>query len=191
MFTILTRTSNRPKYFKTCRQSVEDQTVKAYHLICTDDEADKYPAGDLIMHVEKRQGRAHNLYFNTMRYRVPSWCPWVLFLDDDDMMATPEALFIIQAHIVDDDSMILWQVDLGGPGPIIPQGFGVQPRNGDITGIGFAVHVKHWENWQGIPAGDFDVITKYYNKLNPVWIRKVLTKCQTGAGHGKRGDKKL
>jgi len=191
MFSILTRTSNRPNFFRTCRQSVLDQTVTAFHLIATDDEAGSYPEGDRIITVEKQQGRAHNLYFNTMRWWVPQWAPWVIHLDDDDQFTSPHALGFIRQHIKTENDLVLWQVDLGNPGPVIPRAFGKQPRKGDISGIGFAVHVRHWEPWQGIPCGDYEVITRYYNKLNPVWIRQVLTSCQAGAGHGDRRDKTI
>ena len=188
MFTILTRTSNRPNYFQTCRQSILEQTTGAYHIVSTDDAADTYPEGDLVLPVERQPGRCHNLYFNYMRYHVPNRAPWVVHIDDDDQFTTPDALATIQKHIQDENSLLLWKVDLGEY--VVPTSWGNPPKPGDISGIGFCVHVKHWVPWQGIPYGDYHVISRYYQKLNPVWIPEILTRCQTGPGHGLAIDKK-
>lgn len=186
MFTILTRTSNRPNYFARCRQSVKDQTIQAYHIVSTDDPTDTYPEGDKIVQVEPAIGRGHNLYFNTMRLYVPSEFPFIIHLDDDDRFSSPFVLEIIRDHIQHSGNLILWKVR--APDRLIPERVGQHPVFGEISGIGFAVHVKHWINWQSVPGGDFLVIDHYYRKLKPVWIDTVLTEFQTGAGNGLKMD---
>lgn len=186
MFTVFTRTSNRPQCFQRCRMSVLAQSEKAYHLISSDDPNDEYPQGDKIIRVAHLPGRGHNLYFNIMRHHAPPQSPWCVFLDDDDMFAHPNALKAVRAAIQSEDSLILWRVKIGSN--IIPRRFGQTPVLGDVTGIGFCLHLKHWIDWPGTTAGDFAVIQEYYRKLDPVWIDEVLTQMQWKPGGGKRMD---
>lgn len=191
MFTVLTRTSNRPRYFTVCRESVFRQTVKPYWIVSTDDDNDTYlyddPRPDQVIRVQREQGRGSNLYFNTMRLYVPGLAPWVIHLDDDDQFTHDRALEVIQQHIPHENALILWRVQI--PERIIPP-IGEPPTFGHITGIGFAVHVKHWHNWQAVSGGDFKVIDHYYRTLQPVWIDQVLTQFQSAPGGGLRQDLK-
>lgn len=192
MFTILTRTANRPRFFGECRRSIHAQTMPAYMVISRDDPTDTYMfQGDgpdcTVIDVDREPGRGHNLYFNTMRYYVPKTAPWVIHLDDDDRFTHPQALERICNAITGENDLILWKVQM--PGRVIPSTIGERPRYGEITGIGFAVHVRHWHNWQSVTGSDFLVIDHYYTKLNPVWIDEILTEFQAGPGAGARMDK--
>lgn len=188
MFTVLTRTSNRPRLFHECWKSVLNQTILPYHIVSTDDPNDTYPEGDCIVQVERAPGRGHNLYFNTMRYHVPADHPWIVFLDDDDRFTTPHALEIIRENMWTANSLLLWRV-VAPSGRLIPSdnNFGNPPVFGDITGIGFCFHVRHWVNWQAVPGGDFLVISELYKKLKPIWIDSILTE-MIQVGHGNRHD---
>jgi len=187
MFTVITRTANRPRFFAKCRRSVLAQTRKAFHLIVTDDPADHYPEGDFVALVERKEGRGHNLYFNEVRRDIPDANPWVIFLDDDDHFTTPDALACIACAIRDADDLLLWQVQF--PDIVIPGGMiYLPPQPGRITGIGFCYHKKHWVDWQATSFGDFKVINELYNTLHPVWLNSVLTGTQEGPGHGNRND---
>lgn len=188
MFSILTRTINRPRLFAKCRESITAQTLPPYHIVSTDDPEDHYPEGDCIVKVEHAPGRGHNLYLNTMRPYVPPEHSFVIFLDDDDRFTTPNALEIIREHILTASSIILWRVGHPELGAIpSKQNFGKPPVYGDITGIGVCFHVKHWIPWQSVPGGDFLVISELYRKLKPVWIDRILTE-MIQVGHGLRQD---
>lgn len=187
MFTILTRTSNRPKAYARCRQSVHVQIMPFYHIISKDSEEDDYVEFDVLtIWPEKNRDRGCNLYFNEMRRWIPQTHPWVIFLDDDDTFTRPDALDIISKNITSENDLILWRVNINGQ--IIPDSIPGRIEPGQVTGIGFCVHVRHWIDWQAIPAGDFDVISKYAERLNPVWIDAVLTATQGKPGLGRRID---
>lgn len=195
MFTILTRTSNRPNFYAECLRSIQAQTLTPAMVVSRDDPEDTYMFRDstpicIVVNVDREPGRGHNLYFNTMRYYVPNSAPWVIHLDDDDRFAHSEALERIADAITDEDDLILWRVKMPF-GRIIPDRIGERPRFGECTGIGFAVHVRHWHPWQAVAGGDFLVIDHYYRTLNPVWIDEVLTEFQAGPGGGSRTDKTL
>lgn len=166
--------------------SVLAQSVRSFHLVSTDNESDTYPEGDKVVKVAPLPGRGHNLYFNIMKHHAPPGSPWCIFLDDDDTFSHPNALAAIRGAIENEESMILWRVKIGSN--IIPRRFGKAPELGDVTGIGFCVHQKHWIDWPGQTAGDFAVIQEYYRRLDPVWIDDVLTQMQWKPGGGKRLD---
>ena len=164
-----------------------EQSVESYHIVSTDNPNDTYPEGDKIISVEYSKGRGHNLYFNTMRYYVPAEFPVVIHLDDDDRFTTKTALERIRLHFQSHQNVVFWKVR--GPGGIfIPDDWDKFPVFGNCTGIGFAVHVKNWINWQSVPGGDFMVIEHYFRTLKPVFIDEVLTEFQAGAGHGLKQD---
>lgn len=185
MFSVLTRTSNRPNFFLHCRESVKAQTLPAWHIVSTDDPNDTYLDADKIVEVMPETGRGHNLYLNTMRLYVPADHPFVIFLDDDDRFFRNDALEIIRDAIFTADSLVLWRVKMPD-GRIIPEREG-PPVFGEITGIGCAFHVKNWVNWQNVTGADFLVIQELYRKLKPVWIETVLTEMMQ-IGGGNRTD---
>lgn len=187
MFTVITRTSNRPKFFERCRRSVLEQGPGVFHLVGSDDAADTYPEGDKVVALDAYPGRGHNLYFNTLKYYVPKSHPWVLFLDDDDHFTTPAAIETIREHITSQQDLLLWQVQFPD-GRVVPDQVGRLPEAGNISGLGFCYRVDRWVNWPGMPLGDFFVISRLHKILNPVWIPQVLTGLQAGPGEGKKLD---
>lgn len=192
MFTILTRTANRPNFYARCMASINEQTTSmdTYRIVSRDNTHDTYmyndPSPNIVIEMNQEAGRGHNLYFNTMRLYVQSDFPWIIHLDDDDRFTRPDALQIIADHIQHNNQLILWRVRAHDR--IIPEHLGHRPMFGDITGIGFAVHAKHWINWQAVPGGDFLVIDQYYRTLEPVWIDEILTEFQSLPGGGRRED---
>lgn len=192
MITVITRTSARPRFFEKCRQSVLNQTRKAFHIVTRDDPKDTYQTGDTVANYFKWPGggRQSNLYFNYTHELdiIPDEHPFVMFLDDDDHFFDSGAIEAIEAAITSDDDLLLWQV--GFPeGRLVPgDGFGKPPVPGNITGIGFCYHKKHWVDWPPFDFGDYMVISQLYMKLRPVWIPAVLTAMQIGPGMGQRLD---
>ena len=107
LINIITRTSNRPLYFKECRRSIISQTYKnVKHIIGVDDVAsesyltslpytripsekildkDKIPYRKFWYNPPESQGESPapwNLYMNHLYKEVEDG--WVMFLDDDD-----------------------------------------------------------------------------------------------------------
>jgi len=188
MFTVITRTANRPKFFSQCRRSITTQTERPYHLVGHDVADDlAYIKADTSVFLESAIGRGHNLYFNTLKHYVPSNHPWIIFLDDDDHFTTPDAIMKIKNSIIDENSLILWQVQFPA-GRVVPASVGHPPQPGEISGLGFCYHVKHWVNWPGTAFGDYFVISQLYNRLQPIWIPEVLTGLQAEPGGGRRED---
>lgn len=187
MFSVLIRTSARPKMFARCLQSVFDQTLFPHVIVSSDDPADTYPVGHLVLRVPRQTGRGHNLYFNHMKKYIPDSHPWVIFLDDDDRFSSPHSLERLSAAIRDENSMLIWKARIWA-NVVIPRNWERPPALGDVTGIGFSVHKNNWIDWKGITAGDFDVISQYYNTLSPVWVPEILTEMQIGPGGGQRRD---
>lgn len=186
MLTVITRTSNRPRFFAKCRDSIKNQTVTCNHIVISDDPKDDYVEGDEVYHIEKKKGKyPYNLYFNEVTHLIDDY---VMFLDDDDQFTTTQAAKKI-LEVIDEDKIVLWKVKFGGS--TIPDKVGETPTFANISGIGFAYHKKHWVDWQDKTGGDFSVISELYQKLEPVWINEVLTGLQRPdgrAGGAKRHD---
>lgn len=200
MITVITRTSGRPRRFDICRKSVLMQGCQPFHLVISDTADENYMRGDKVLRVQKQEGRGHNLYLNEARHHIPPSHPWVMFLDDDDQFTGPCAVqemvkhinsapdFFIEDTDMAEDSLLLWQVQFPGNVLIPGTAFGHPPAPGNISGIGFCFHSKHWVDWPAESLGDFHVINTLYSQLCPVWIYAVLTGLQAGPGMGLRED---
>jgi glycosyltransferase involved in cell wall biosynthesis len=195
MLTVITRTSNRPNYFANCRRSVLEQTLPAFHLVGTDDPADTYPEGDKVVQLPPRRGRDSNLHFNDLIHHVPDTHPWVVFLDDDDVLLRKDSLAFIGLYIgfilgrpdyKKEDHLILWK--MRRLDHTIPDLVGDIPKFGNITGGAVCFHKRHWRDWDNKSGADFRFISYLYSRLYPVWIDAVLTAMQTGPGMGQRKD---
>jgi len=190
MFTVLTRTSGRPNYFRYCRDSVLGQSEKVKHVINVDDDS-SYARGDVICRQKLSDGTyPYNLYFNEMIKHAEGY---VIHLDDDDEFTSPSALTILRNHIEQHGKghIYLWRAKFGRK--VIPDNFhfGKSPRYGHISGIAFCVHKDDWIDWKNKQGGDHDVISKYYTRLTPIWIDEVLTGLQNSSGRPgltKRND---
>ena len=192
MLTVLTRTSNRPNFFRRCRQSVLEQTSRAYHIVSLDDPRDTYAHGDVLVKVCRDTtvgARPENAYFNVMRRRVPPSFPYVMFLDDDDQFASPEAVATICRYLTT-NRLVLWRVGFGNEHTIPEDNYwGGPPQPGHISGIGFAFNVQHWHDWKPEHFGDYHVVRHLYQHLSPVWLPSVLTRIQISQGMGQRDDR--
>jgi hypothetical protein len=187
---ILTRTSARPNYFRGLRDSLLQQQFDGdmMHIVSTDND-DPYVEGDIVLHQKRPSGNyPYNLYFNEMIKSVPDG--WVLHLDDDDELTTPYSLQTMADAITSEDDLLLWKVRLK-PNRIVPKEMYRTPQIGQISGIGFLVHRKHWIDWPKKQCGDGYVIREYYKKLRPVWMDKILTGRQPPYREGlaQRNDK--
>lgn len=191
MITVITRTSNRPNFFAECRRSVLAQTRPAFHLVLSDDPTDTYPDGDLVVPLWVRQeGRGTNSYFNWILPHIPDEHPWVIFLDDDDQFMALDAIESIENAIerTSEDCLFMWQVQFPGNRLVPGAAFGQPPMPGNITGIGFCYHKKHWVDWPPYDFADYMVISQLYMRLVAAWIDAVFTGMQVGPGMGHRLD---
>lgn len=135
LINIITRTSNRPKYFHRMRQSLLNQTyVKWRHLVHTDNESDVdyilksgVTRKDIVVSkpttidqskfkTEFINGksyliryRPYNLYFNKMHKLVENG--WMIYIDDDDELVSDYSLEQLVAFIEkqSEDTFILFQ----------------------------------------------------------------------------------
>lgn len=191
MINIITRTHLRPKRFKICRDSVCSQVYKAVnHIVGSDTTCDYFDAIKLAKKshsVEKdeigKYPAPYNLHLDELAKRCQDG--YVMYLDDDDMFVDNNSLQEIMNH-VSEESVTLWKVNINGR--IVPcdDNFGKIIPN-DISGIGFCFHTKHlpvnWGSWTG---GDYRVIKHLTDKLEMIWIDKILTKTQGKPNRGRR-----
>ena len=214
---ILIRTSQRPKFFKDCINSIFQQTYENIKLIiCIDDPKSrpyvemyrdyiekKYPDSVIVAvdRIPKNpdsykvwQGlnlyhAPYNMYFNDMHTLCDEG--YIMYLDDDDMFIDRKALQIISDKIAEDTkTMLMWRVLF--PDRIIPS-----PDNlgrivaGDISGIGFAYPVEYKEHgsWDDYSFCDFRVISKLATHLEIKTIDKVLTGIQGTSNIGGLGNR--
>ena len=190
---IITRTHNRPKHFKVCKESILNQTHKKInHIVGSDTECDyydviklqlqksTYPKPDMFASYEA----PWNLHLNELgKYAKEGW---VMYLDDDDKFVSPDSISIIINNIENENQILFWRVDINNW--IVPDdnGFG-KVIAGNISGIGFMFHTKHlpvdWGSWN---FGDYRVMTQLVAKnLQHKWINLVLTQTQGKPNFGQ------
>lgn len=206
---ILTRTSGRPNYFKENVESIKAQTYpNIKHIVCADDDESYEYASKLCDHViqverpEKRTeyGWMHspyNPYCNKLMDEVEDG--WIMFLDDDDILADRDAVRNMVRQIESEDDMLIWRVKM--PWGIIPsRSFGHGVMLADIASNAFLFHSKHvWAaQWDEVKESDYRVAQKLSRLLNVKWIDKVLCRVNNrpeahessaGVGLGRREDK--
>lgn len=191
---ILTRT-HRERYFRVLQQSMAEQTYRDFNWIVGSDlhSCDYYPDAIRLqkpiwqpMHIPQGMYFApHNLYLNSLQEKVQDG--WIMYLDDDDMFASPNSLQRIVDNLRNENEMVIWKVQIT-PQWIVPShSFGNEIKAGDISGIGFAFHSKHLPvDWGTLSYGDFRVAMQLKNKgLKPRWVDWVLTRTQNGANNGR------
>ena len=182
---ILTRTSNRPNGFKICHQSIINQNYdNVLHIVSYDNNVDfenylneysdiktvKVDREKLIQEdncVNPNTGKysPHNLYCNSLLDAVDDG--YIMFLDDDDMLLDETVLDTINEAIVDEDTMLIWQMRYPN-GRVLPAGAFDRPRIGNIGSPCFLVHSKYakkfkWDSWK---CGDFRYINNVFNEVN-------------------------
>lgn len=205
-FNILLRTSGRPNYYRNCIESIRSQTYKDYKIIVSydDEETFNYVKGshpDVCLKNERLKwpkprpvefdpyiGRRrlfapYNLYFNNMISHCDDG--YIIFLDDDDKLNCPDALYQIYHNIKTEDDLLFWRVQF--PGKLIPTDdvFGGRPICCNIASNSFSFHKKHWINWDEWNLGDYRIASLLYNKLQRrIYINKPLAALQRSIANG-------
>jgi hypothetical protein len=203
---VLTRTHNRPNYFRDCYNSVMDQTYENIRMITLADnpQRDTYliPYQTSVVDAEPTEPKQHRvgdeygIYFpfnghlNTLVKHVNNG--WVILLDDDDEFVSIDAIDHIMSHITSEDDMVLWRVRQGER--IIPsdENFGKNIVPKDISGIGLMCHSKHIKQHYFEPyrRADYRLIKWLSERLTVKWVGAVLTGTQSGnCNMGNRSDK--
>lgn len=199
---IIIRTSNRPIYFNKCISSIRKNCPDAKLHIIVDNEGDleyvklscfdfnysyylvnKESVENICRKIKiERNIFIYNYYFNIIKPFLNGWC---IFLDDDDELLInppiPESL----------EDINLFKVDIEIKVVPCQKNFGQKPVLNDISGLGILFHSSKMEDWKPQRGGDFEFIEKMYNKCNPIWIDRVISKTQTGGNFGKRNDTKF
>lgn len=193
LINIITRTHNRPKHFKICRDSIISQTYRnVNHIVGSDIDCDYYN-NYIKLKLHDIQFKPDylgtypapwNLHLNELNKEVKEG--WIMYLDDDDKFVNSESLKTIVNNIDNENQLILWKVSINGNtvpnyinyGRIVP---------GDISGIGFIFHSSHLPvNWGSWNFGDYRVISKLGEKLNIKWINETLTQTQGRPNFGNK-----
>ena len=131
----------------------------------------------------------HNFYCNVLLDTVSLGDGWIMFLDDDDMFNNDNALSEIVSHVVDEDTMIYWQMKFAD-GRLAPDTWNGTPRLGYIGSPCFLFHSKWkdhswWDDWK---CSDFRFVERLHKKIpNHVYIEKPFIQIG-GIGMGKRKD---
>jgi hypothetical protein len=195
MIGIITRTSNRPNYFKRCAESLKDQPNVGKHYVLYDNPKDKsYILPNKITHfVDKKNYKKnykapapptarppmlslHNLYFNEIYSKVEE--DWLYHLDDDNFLV-PQAFKGLDPYLKSNVDLIICR---------IKHFTGKLPREGDwrsrrirVCGIDTGCFIVRTNlikkiKWDGWKCGDFRMIEKCSQLSRKVlWIdREVL-----------------
>jgi len=202
---ILIRTAMRPKFLKSCLDSIEAQNYPNINVVIgvedTDTETPKYV--EKINHrvvfytrkpkVPKPHGKEYgnpfpfNGFLDDMLQRVEGW---VMYLDDDDWFINNNAVTDIVNTITSENDAIFWRVQLGADHNhrVCPRNIG-RPVCGDICSIGMLHHTNSKVTWGMFKRGDYRVAKQLYDMCNPIWIDRIYTGVQVGAHGGSRRDK--
>lgn len=191
MMNIMTRTHNRPDYFRVCKERIEMQTYKDInHIVCSDVPCSYYPAIPVVMPLSIQNipyghyYAPHNAYMVELQKHCKNG--YCMTIDDDDCFMDTNSLQTIVDHIVDEDQLLIWKVMIA-PNFVVPShSFGKTVTACDISGIGFAYHSKHNPiDWGIISMGDYRAAKELENRrLKITWIDKILTRTQSGAHNG-------
>lgn len=189
---ILTRTSNRPRFFARMMETIKEQTYKnIVTIIHSDDPRDEYITGDIILRgtafTTQYGDGPYNLYNNRLLKAIPADKPgWFHFIDDDDEYAAPDVIekFVNASK---PDHVNVARVERWN-GTIWPKHW--QGQKSFQTEC-FLLHTEHRlkAKWWGNKGGDHHY-SKQLTRILPInWIDKLLIcKAQEGKGHGRKLD---
>jgi hypothetical protein len=200
---ILIRTANRPNYFRECISSIQRQDYPNINVIIGIEEGDKatmryvseYKYRVVFYKKDSEQPKPpsedygrwfpYNGFLDKMLSRVSSG--YVMCLDDDDELCGNDTISSIMSQ-VGIDKTVYWRTKIGSR--IIPKDLG-EPKRCDITSNSFCHHISQSVKWDNFKRGDYRVSSQLWEKTEPIYIDKVLARCQDVANGGNRQDKKV
>jgi len=197
---ILVRTSNRPKYFKRCIKSIRQQEYTNYRVIVSVDN--KRSLDYVKRHIKNennivqvkfipRKNSAQcpwNRYFNVLQERVKQG--WVMYLDDDAMLAHPKVLERLSEYMTDRNAVLFYKYRFKS-GRVIPEKeyWRGEPTRKHIDTGCFTHHKSYKAKWVTLRASDWRVAKQMYNHFSfHVWIDEVMVQAQNDGLNGKKTD---
>jgi len=194
MFSILIRTSGRPKFFDRCYKSVKAQTEDYKIIVSVDDKESlkyvkKYPVQIIKVGRRKRENPAQcawNRYFNDLLIRAQGW---IIYLDDDVIML-PGALTKIKEHCTDKRNVIVWKYKFAS-GRVIPEKeyWQKKPTRKHIDTGCFCHHASQQVHWVTLRASDWLVVRSLWERgLKFRWIDETLFEAGNNGTNGLRND---
>ena len=210
LINILTRTSNRPKGYKICENSINSQSYNNInHIVSYDNDKDlkyldkcenkvKINRSEIIKNDTSKNPNnpnfwfsPHNLYCNKLLDEVKEG--WVMFLDDDDMLYDKSVIEKIVNNIVDEDTILIWKMRYPD-GRYLPDNHSFKTETIRLGGIGspcFLFHSKYKNEsyWDAYKCGDYRFLEKLYKKIpNKKWINEIFIQLNNNGGFGKKKD---
>ena len=163
----------RRQMMERCETSIKAQT-------CTDYEW-------LVLRDDMGRGMVWaNAQFDRHRDRVSG--RYVLMLDDDDMLASPEAVATLRDAADENPGVIVFRADHAGHG-ILPRAdvWGGSPVYGSISGQDFITRRDYWLDNIAEFRGSHDADFRYMSALwaarpRIVWLDKVIVATQQIGG---------
>ena len=191
---IITRTHNRPNFFKNCVGFIKQQTYKSIHHIVTYQTNEDYKyvvkhnpeattvkvptvkkdfsKSTIIYDNVKADHAPYNTHFNIAHKYVKEG--WVLYIDDDDMLSYSNSIEYLAQNIKlhnTNNILHLWFVnfiDYTVPNPNMAEKYkqGHPFKKGNCSGIGLCFHSDYlkYATWHEWALGDWDI----YQKLDKV-----------------------
>lgn len=207
---IITRTSNRPKFFARCYSSAKNQPFVGSHHVLYDNIADDIYLDNksIIKHyidVSKitcdtqapetpeiaQKLCLYNLYFNNGIYNIIQE-PWVYHLDDDNYLLN-NAFVNLEEHLYGDAELIIFKIYLQHQKWILPSVDSFASGRIQLSDIdtgcflvktALARKIK-WDGWR---AGDYRFILKCSElSKKTLWIDKIVMH-QDGSREGNKQD---
>jgi len=196
---ILTRTSNRPNYFRQNYNSIKNQkidnNVKINHIVSYDNDVTKeyLDEYDDIIKVQvfntKKGTFPYNEYLNTLHSYINAG--YIMYLDDDDILLE-DSISLIIPHL-NPNHILIWRVKYFDR--IIPNDktFSLNKiTKGDICSNSYIYHSNILKTnnllWKPTKGGDH-IFIKKLNKIikNTKWINCIISQVNN-IGNGKKND---
>lgn len=203
LFNILIRNTYRPSYFPKCINSILNQTYQNFKIImCYDDDhcleyLDKYKGNPKIeifkaKPVDKTKRAFYNLYCNQLLEKVKEG--WVMFLDDDDVLANKTTLEKINTNLNYDNDILFWKVKIGN-NIVYPKNIN-NIQKYSISSIGFCFNskFKNFGSWNSERCSDYKYVTELLQNKKDFkrkFLDNILTEVQHGRIMGLLGKKEI
>lgn len=202
MLHVITRTSNRPKFFKICYESVHSQTYpELNHIVLSDDPKDTYVYeynNINIINLDRTKFSHFELYLNEAIKIIPE-NDYFCVIDDDDFYTTPESLAIGMKALQDaDGDIVFWKSRAACATVPEPNYWKKALPMGQLAMFAWIVKKEFTRNLQFNPmyGGDHDFIDRVvdgrWETPHCVWVDQLLASTHPARrqGCGERMDLK-
>jgi len=170
---ILIRTSERPELFKQCIESVLSQNYSNYNIFISYDKISSYEyikyyltnnkIRSFFIENDSNKKYKFNLYNNELMDKVNYG--FILFLDDDDVYTHDMCFKIINNHIKDNNSVLLWKF-MRPDKLIYPKDINdIKLGEIDTTMVCFHSKYKKIARWMDCQCGDYFFYKELFKNL--------------------------